>query len=399
MAVYFRPVVPVRYVFDVPVKYREVSLVADMASLKIIRGRGSAKRGFSLVEILLVVLIMGVLVGVVGSLMSGFVTGFEATDDQAIARRRAQDVFNILQVPLLNAGLGLPSDDSNGIVIPPPPNNAYYFGSVSGYASAAPINTWFGPVQVIANSFTGRGDALRVVYSVYSGVKQVRSEDVETFGGTPSSPKSTTLNVTSGLLVGYDGITLAGGPARSVHSNITFPGMGMRPVCVTAAGPNTIDVAGMTPRTSTVSSEDVVDKGIIRPYHDIYFVRAGVAYVDDTSTFCLADITTTDISSGTLPRVSALTGAAYRVEGIKAVRFVPKFADVNVGGSIVHMVTGVTVFVVAEGDSSITERQGNAGTASQAFRTNYSGVIFDDEMYYEEFEMRWRTRNVEVPET
>jgi hypothetical protein len=175
--------------------------------------------------------------------------------------------------------------------------------------------------------------------------------------------------------------------------------MGMRPVCVTAAGANTIDVAGMTPRTPTASSKDVVDKGVIRPYHDIYFVRAGVAYVDDTSTFCLADITTADISAGALPKVSALTGAAYRVEGIKAVRFVPEVIAVSAGGGITHMVTGVTVFVVAEGDSNITERQSNAGTASQEFRTNYPGVTFEDEVYYEEFEMRWRTRNVEVPET
>jgi hypothetical protein len=106
--------------------------------------------------------------------------------------------------------------------------------------------------------------------------------------------------------------------------------------------------------------------------------------------FCLADITTTDISAGALPRVSALTGAAYRVEGIKAMRFVPTVVD--------GAVTGVTVFVVAEGDSNITERRSSAGTASQEFRTNYPGVVFDDEVYYEEFEMRWRTRNVETPE-
>ncbi|MDR3281278.1 MAG: prepilin-type N-terminal cleavage/methylation domain-containing protein, partial [Synergistaceae bacterium] len=72
--------------------------------------RGNA-RGFSLVELLVVVLIMGVLVGVVGSLMGGFVANFEMTDDQSIARRRASDVFNILQVPLLNAGLGIPADN------------------------------------------------------------------------------------------------------------------------------------------------------------------------------------------------------------------------------------------------------------------------------------------------
>jgi prepilin-type N-terminal cleavage/methylation domain-containing protein len=70
---------------------------------------GGAKRGgFSLAEMLVVVLIIGVLIGVVGSLMGGFVANFEMTDDQSITRRRAQDVFNILQTPILNAGLGFP---------------------------------------------------------------------------------------------------------------------------------------------------------------------------------------------------------------------------------------------------------------------------------------------------
>jgi prepilin-type N-terminal cleavage/methylation domain-containing protein len=357
-----------------------------MVSPKVIRDRRAAGRGFSLVEVLLVVLIMGILVGVVGSLMWGFVSNFEITDDQAIARRRAQDVFNILQVPLLNAGLGLPSDVSSDVT---PTNNKHYFGPVSGVSGAsAPISEWHGPVQVIANSFAGRGDVLRVVYSVYSGIKQVSDNDVDAFG--EGGGGSATLNVTSPLPVGYDGITPAGGPARSVHSYITFPGMGMRPILVTEMDSDSVSVAGMPPRTP--ASGDVVDKGIIRPYHDIYFVRAGVAYVDDNSTFCFADIASKDISAGALPRVSALEGSAYKVEGIKAMRFdVEETAD--------GAVTGVTVFVVAEGDSNITGRQSNAGAASQAFRSNYTGVTFDDEVYYEEFEMRWRTRNVEAPET
>ncbi|MDR1510270.1 MAG: prepilin-type N-terminal cleavage/methylation domain-containing protein [Synergistaceae bacterium] len=359
--------------------------MAETASPKVIRGRGTAGRGFSLVEVLFVVLVMGILMGVAGSLMWGFVSNFELTDDQAIARRRAQDVFNILQVPILNAGLGLPSDD------PPPSaplNNEHYFGTVNALSS--PISGWNGPVQLISNDFGGRGDALRIVYSVYSGVKQVSDDDVVTFGGEPSGQKTDALEITSPLPGGYDGITAAGsGTSHSVHSYITFPGMGMRPILVTGGmGTDTIDVAGMTPRTP--SSGDVVTMGVIRPYHDIYLVRAGVAYVDDDSTFCFADITDTDISAGALPKASELTGAAYRVEGIKAVRF-----NVELAGDAI---TSVTVSVVAEGDSNITGRQSNAGTASQGFRANYPGVVFDDEAYYEEFEMRWRTRNVEVPE-
>jgi prepilin-type N-terminal cleavage/methylation domain-containing protein len=350
--------------------------------------RQRAARGFSLVEVLFVVLIMGIVVGVVSSLMLGFVGNFEMTDDQSLARRRAQDVFNILQVPILNAGLGLPADD--GTSGAPPVNNMYYFGTVNG--KAAPISEWHGPVQVISNDF-GRGDALRLVYSVFAGVKQVSDEDIITFGGPPSGVKSTTLRITDPLRAGYDGITPSvGESSRSVHSYIAFPGMGLHPLLVTGTGPDTIDVAGLTPRTVTVPSEDVVEKGVIRPYHDVHFVRAGVAYVDDQSTFCFADITTSDIPPGSLPRASALTGAAYRVEGIAAMR-VERPLDVYNGA-----IRSLTVYVVAEGDSNVTGREGNEGSASQEFRAHYPGVTFNPEMHYEEFVMRLRTRNVEYPE-
>jgi prepilin-type N-terminal cleavage/methylation domain-containing protein len=349
------------------------------------RGRGCS--GFSLVEVLLVVLIMGILAGVVGSLMMGFVSNFEITDDQSIARRRAQDVFNILQVPILSAGLGLPTDD--GTSGSAPVNNGHYFGPVGG--RSAPISGWYGPVQVIANTFTGRGDALRLIYSIPSGVKHVSSEDVTIFSGNPSGEKSAVLNVTSPLAGGYEGLTVAvGGTVNSVHSYITFPGTRMHPVLVTGTGSGTINVTGMTPRTEAIPSEDVMGKGAIRPFHDIYFVRAGVAYVDDESRFCFADITDTDISGGTLPKVSALQRAAYRVEGITAMRVVTEVAD--------NAVSSVTVFVVAEGDSNITGRKNSSSSPSQEFRAKYPGTVFEPEMYYEEFQMRWRTRNIESPE-
>jgi hypothetical protein len=249
---------------------------------------------------------------------------------------------------------------------------------------------------VISNDFPS-GNALRVTYSVYSGVKYSGNADVDVFGGDnagSSAIASATLAITSALLSGYDGITTAG--AGNVHSYITFPGMGMRPIFVTAAGADSINVSGRAARTKPPeSSRDIVSRGVIRPYHDIYFVRAGVAYVDDTSTFCFADITTDDISAGSLPSASALTGAAHKIEGIKAVRFAAD--DSNADGAA----DSVTVFVVAEGDSNITGRQSSEGSASQEFRKKpeYAGMTFDPEVYYEEFEMRWRTRNVEAPET
>ena len=125
---------------------------------------------------MVVVLIMGVMVGVVGSLMGGFITNFEMTDDQSIARRRASDVFNILHIPLLYAGMGVPADNFN-----------YYFEPVNAlgtFYGGAPISAWDGPVSV--PSVPGGGNSImRVVYGIPAGVKQTNADDVTEFSVNP----------------------------------------------------------------------------------------------------------------------------------------------------------------------------------------------------------------------
>jgi hypothetical protein len=146
--------------------------------------------------------------------------------------------------------------------------------------------------------------------------------------------------------------------------------------------PERIKVFGRTPH-DFIASEDVLPRNVIRSFHDMYYVRAGLAYVDGNSTFLFYDITNDDISSGTLLSAAAAS-RSYRVEGIAAVSFE---TDAN----------GVTVWVIAEGDNAVTGRQNIAGAPSQAFRdeARWGDVVFDPERYYEEFSMRWRSRNVE----
>jgi len=141
--------------------------------------------------------------------------------------------------------------------------------------------------------------------------------------------------------------------------------------------------------------EDPIPRNMIRPYHDMYLVRAGVAFVDNNSTFYLADITN-NVNPGNNPD-------GFRVEGIKAIHFEPASRDVELSdGTTRKHITGMRVYVIAEGDNFITGRNvGTESSASQAFRSEprWDGLTFDDEMYYEEFQMQWRTRNVEAPET
>jgi prepilin-type N-terminal cleavage/methylation domain-containing protein len=350
---------------------------------------GAKRPGFSLTEMLVVVLIMGVLVGVVGSLMGNFVTNFEITDDQSIARRRAQDVFNILQTPILNAGLGIP-----------PNRFDHYFAPVSGLGGA-PIRTWDGPIEVIPHdasvtSFVAtenRGEALRVVYSIHSGVKNVSDADITTFSGPLGSEAHTELTLTGNAPIGGgDGILIAGAGTNMVRSYITFPGISMHPEMVTAYDPANmrLTVYGKTPHAE--SGNDVVSRDVIRPYHDMFLVKAGLAYVDDNGTFCLYDINDDVFERGdklpTAAKADADGELVYRVEGIKAVRFVREMSG--------DTVRGVNVHVLAEGDNAVTGRS-STSFAVQQLRNRWPEIInWNDEMYYEDFEMRWRTRNIEA---
>ncbi|MDR1134152.1 MAG: type II secretion system GspH family protein, partial [Synergistaceae bacterium] len=332
-----------------------------------IKYKTARRRGFSLTEMLVVVLIMGVLVGVVGSLMGGFVTNFEMTDDQSIARRRAQDVFNILQTPILNAGLGIPPD-----------NFDYYFapiGSGTG-VGGAPMQTWHnGPIEVISHdSFSSprfhasenRGDALRIVYSVYSGVKNLSSGDIVDFGveagtgdvGGVEIPLSGNAPVGGG-----DGIQFAAAGTNSVRSYVTFPGISMHPEMATGYyGSGTdhtrLSVSGKQPHVA--SDDDVLSRNVIRAYHDMFLVKAGLAYVDDNGTFCLYEVNGDSLDPATgpgspLPYAASadIAGAnerlVYRVEGIKAIRFV---RETDTAGRV----TGINVYVLAEGDNAVTGR-------------------------------------------
>jgi hypothetical protein len=170
-------------------------------------------------------------------------------------------------------------------------------------------------------------------------------------------------------------------------------------------------VSGKKPHIAS-DDVDVLPRNVIRAYHDMFLVKAGLAYVDDNGTFCLYEVNGDSFIPGTgagspLPYAASadIAGAnerlLYRVEGIKAIRFVPEI--------VAGRVTGVNVYVLAEGDNAVTGRTSDS-PAVRAVRDRvfpagsplagaqvWPGVTWEDEMYYEDFEMRWRTRNIEAP--
>jgi hypothetical protein len=163
---------------------------------------------------------------------------------------------------------------------------------------------------------------------------------------------------------------------------VTFPGIHMHPLLVQTVntGTNTVTLFGKLPYD--VASEDVLRRNVIYPLHEMFLVRAGMAYVTGNSRFVFADDV---IRTGAVPVPPAAPGAGqawYRVEGIKAVRF--DYSDNRV----------LTVRVLAEGDTSDSVRRGTAQRADLEGR--WTGITFNPAMYYEEFSMSWRTRNVEA---
>jgi prepilin-type N-terminal cleavage/methylation domain-containing protein len=340
-------------------------------------------RGFSLIEIIVVILIIGILIGVTGTLFSGMVAHFEGADDHTIARRRAQDVFNVMKVPVLNAGLGVPSD-----------NLDWYF-ELGG--AKAPVWDWNGPVSVVSNDSyanVGAGNVLRVVYALESGARSGNDEVTDFSTKLPAGSSAYVRNYVGGggsvkmklaagqaPVIGGMGLLPGGGAGVSLdmRSFITFPGLHKNPVRAVAydAGTRELSLEGKTPYSA---SDDILWRNVIHPNSDMRLVRAGVAYVDDESRFCLADLAMDDYPLNGLPRGRSLVNG-FVVEGIKAVNF-----EVSSGRRT------VTITVLAEGDNFVSGRR--AGASMNGLKNRWPLVNFEDERYYEDFSMTWRTRNL-----
>lgn len=69
-----------------------------------------ARKGFTLTELLVTILVTGIIMGSVLALMYLFFTHFEFTSSGVSARQRAEMALSVLAGPVLHAGLGMPVD-------------------------------------------------------------------------------------------------------------------------------------------------------------------------------------------------------------------------------------------------------------------------------------------------
>jgi hypothetical protein len=338
---------------------------------------------------LIVVMIMAVVVGVTSSLVGGFISMFEMTEDQTVSKRRSQDVFNILKIPVQNAGLGLPAAIPNTL-------NKYYFSanSESGTPGTDAVIDWPAPVEVVTGP--NGSQALRVLYSLSSGSKN-GPEEILDFSKIPDEndlliEKEEYMTITASLsddLSNHLGVSPG---ADDVRAYITFPNINMHPIFVEelVEDGKKLKVRGRPPfEDKEDRSKDVFGRNEIRPYHDLYVVRAGVAYVDDASNFVFLDVPNMShdpSSSSTYPPVSDDSYSGFRVEGIRGVSF-----DLD------HELRYLTMHVLAEGDIADSTRKTNA-TKPAEVRARWTPLIgpLNDELSYEEYSMTWRMRNIKL---
>lgn len=332
------------------------------------------KKGFSLIEIIIVITIMAIVIGIVGSLLAGYTRMFNETDDQAVARQRAQDVFNAIEVSVVNCALGIPTDSMN------------YFDLG---ADPAPISAWARPLEIKNTTAYGladllTGNVLRVVYSIPAHVKN-NTDRVTVFAPPAAGTPTTVLTLTSPLST--DLVPAASSPPNDTRRFITFPNAYTSPLKVTsiAVGGNTVNVTGRPqPAVDPAINPGLAQlvRGEIAPYQDVQLVRAIAAYVDDNSVFHAAEVNNTDVSS--VNPTATHNPAGMRVEGIKAIWF-ERTAD--------HRL--LTVRVLAEGDIVDQTRRDNTLTRNE-LKARWASVptaAWDDRIFYADFEVTWRIRN------
>lgn len=324
------------------------------------------KKAFSLVEILIVIAIMAIVIGVVGSLLAGYTRMFNETDDHAVARQRAQDVFNALEVSVVNCALGIPTD------------TMAYFGT-------APVASWLKPLEIKDTAAYGMtnllsGNVLRIVYSIPSGIKNGNTR-VSAFMPPATGTPEVTLTLTAPL--SGDMVAMAGNP-NDTRRYIAFPNAYTSTLEVTEANnTNQIKVKGRPqPPADATANPDLARlvRGQISPYQDIHFVRAIAAYVDKDSVFHVAEVNETDVSA--LDPTNTLEPGGFRVEGIKAVRF-EMTADRRL----------LTVNVLAEGDIIDQTRKDSTLTRND-IKARWPAVTnWDNSIFYTDFDVTWRIRN------
>jgi len=138
-----------------------------------------SRRGFSLVEILIAVVILSIVSIAAVGLFFAFTKHFEQSADLTAARQRGEMVLSRLETAVLQAGLSMPNDSTKFKKV--------YSGGTTGLIQALSnaINGWDKPIYLSDDSnnkvnFEGKDyyKKIGIVYSLSSGIGVLEEYDV-----------------------------------------------------------------------------------------------------------------------------------------------------------------------------------------------------------------------------
>ncbi len=208
--------------------------------------KGLRKDGFTLVEILIVIVVGLIIMGSVIGLFSAFLSHYELDTDLTAARQRGEMVFTILNGPVLAASLGIPNTSSD-------------FGTVF---NEIPTVDNIGSALRISSS----DQVLDVVYSVPSGLAAVGELELR-----PNVKSTIDLTGDPGTLDIVDD-----DPPITTEAWVVFPA-GATPCKVTDLGSSSIEI-------------EPHERGTVQFFDEMHLVRAARARVNG-SRFEMEDLT------------------------------------------------------------------------------------------------------------
>ena len=255
-------------------------------------GAGVSHGAFTLVELLISVVIVGIIGGAAASLLYSYIGSFEQTSDYVTARQRGESVLAILERPILHASLGIP--ESPDLVA----NSMDYvakadtvFQKAFTDSGGGPIiNTWYHPVVTASPDRSLEGAELRIVYAMPSGVVQKSGVYVND------------ASIVSLDLSGSAPLVDVVAPSRAqLDSWISFPTLGF-PLYVSG---------GTTTKPMVQRPSSNTNSGFIAAYDELMYIRALRAFIttDSNGSF----FATEDVTAG--------SGSQKRIEGIRKLNF------------------------------------------------------------------------------
>lgn len=248
----------------------------------LIRRQLKPRRGFTLTEVLIAVVILSIVAIAATGLFFAFTKHFEQSADLTAARQRGEMVLSRLELPALQAGLSMPNKTSDFV-------SAFSVDTAPkidlGGVLKGVISGWNKPVYLYETAGTVGTTTyykrLGIVYCLSSGIGVLGDEhDVVVYD--PSNPDKTKQELELSTACPENQVRVAASPART-DGWVTFSG------CQTPFVVN--DITSDRKKLTVITSK----RNLIPFFAELQYVRALYAYVSSPGgehpSFYVEDVT------------------------------------------------------------------------------------------------------------